>query len=437
MDDTKPLEPGPQDSGGAARESRAKRPPTPAIPCEVDRLLDRVSTAFDHHSALVRELAESRDRILNFLHAVGHDIRTPFIGIDTTMQLLEIDASRLSDAELRERVAAAAQSTRSACAFGLSMIGDVFELIRSDTGKWRAAPSWVDLNTLAEDVRAIVAPQAVAKSLDIGVRCRGCAPSDLRSVWTDHNRLKQSLVNVVANSVKFSAEGAVEIELSTPSPETVRIVVRDCGPGLDEASLEKIFEPFHQSERTAAQSGEGLGLGLAIAERCARLLGGHWSAANRGDVTGAEFTLVFPRRCPSEPSDVSTAAATASDAASPAATLRILVVDDAADAARLAQHHLASLGHETVVATSIGEAENSLRTARFDLVVTDYDLLDGTAADLIPKAGRVPVIVSSAHSAVGGRCPGAAGIVPKPVTRSALEAAIGRVRSAFRAKTAP
>jgi CheY-like chemotaxis protein/nitrogen-specific signal transduction histidine kinase len=400
-------------------------------------MLDRVSSAFNRHATIVRELAESRERLLSFLHAVGHAIRTPFIGIDTTLQLLEIDAPRLSESELRARVAAASQSTRSACAFGLSMIGDLFELIRSDTGKWCASPSTVDIFALAHDVRAIVAPQAIPKSLEIVVRTEACTPQDLSAAWTDGHRLRQSLVNVVANSVKFSAEGLIEIELSMPSRDTVAIVVRDCGPGLDETSLEAIFEPFHQSERTAAQSGEGLGLGLAIAERCARLLGGHWTAANRTDRVGAEFTLRLPYRCPTDSDDTATAAAAHGSAAPLPESLRILVVDDAADSARLARHHLASLGHQASIATGIGEAEKSLASGRFDLVVADYELQDGTAEDLLQKVGDLPVIVSSAHAGAAERCARAAGIVPKPVTRAALAHAIGCVRAAFRTSATP
>ena len=401
---------------------------------EVDRLVDRVSQAVEHHAKVVRELEGSRERLSALLHAVGHDIRTPFVGIATTMQLLEHDAPNLSEAELRARVGESARSIRSSCGFGLSMIGEVFELIRSDGGEWSASPSSVDLVSLVHEVRAIVEPQARAKSLAIEVRLRGCSESALASVWTDAGRLTQALVNVVANGVKFSAQGSVEIELAMPAPDAVSISVRDRGPGLDNASVGKIFEPFYQSQRTSAQASEGLGLGLAIAERCARLIGGHWIAGNRSDGPGAVFTLVLPHRCAPATAE---AVASGGSSAEQAISARVLVVDDAADAALLAQHHLAALGHSVTVATRVAEAERLLACERFDLVLSDFELSDGTAADLLPKAGRTPVLVSSAHLDEAVTRIGAAGTVPKPLTRASLQAAIDRTLGAFRVSAMP
>lgn len=399
----------------------------------MDRLVDRVSQALGNHANVVRELAESRERLVAFLHAVGHDIRTPFVGIETTMQLLEHEAPSLSEAELRARVSEATRTIRTSCGFGLSMMADLFELIRSDAGKWAASPTKVDLVSLVHEVRTVVAPQALAKSLTIEVVLHGPSGADLAAVWTDPDRLRQALVNVVTNAVKFSTEGAVEIDLAATAPDAVTIAVRDRGPGLDEASIERIFEPFHQSERTSAQAGEGLGLGLAIAERCARLVGGHWTAANRTDCRGAVFTLTLPQRC---------ASATAADDGSAGPGMRstparVLVVDDASDASRLAHHHLAALGHIVTIANGVREATRLLAAERFDLVLADFELSDGTAADLVATAGRIPVLVSSAHLDASLTCSGAAGTVPKPVTRTALQAAIDRTVGAFRASAMP
>lgn len=425
----------PQDSGLEGEGLRSPRPAGLARPCEVDRLVDRVSQALGNHANIVRELADSRERLTGFLHAVGHDIRTPLVGIDATMQLLEIDADTLSEAELRARVAEAARSVRASSGFGLSMIGELFELIRSDSGNWTPTPSSVDLAALCAEVAAIVEPQARAKSMSVDLALAGCTADEIAAVWVDANRLKQSLVNVVANAVKFSGTGAVEIVIATPSADLVHIAVRDRGPGLDEQSLVRIFEPFHQSERTAAKSGEGLGLGLAIAERCARLIGGAWTAGNRTDGVGAEFVLSLPRRA--VPQAARDASAASLHAMSDRRRARVLLVDDATDATRLAIHHLAALGHSVTAATSVREALELLRSERFDLVLTDYELGDGTARDLIAQAGSTPVAISSAQ--IGGPVDsvGAAGIVPKPVTRWSLQAAIERALGAFPASAKP
>lgn len=424
----------PPDSGIEGEERRASRAEAVSRHCEVDRIVDRVSKALGNHANTVRELADSRDRLTSFLHAVGHDIRTPLVGIDSTMELLALDAETLSEAELRARVAEASKSVRVACGFGLSMIDEIFELIRADCGKLSVAPSSVDLAQLCEEVASIVRPQARAKSITIEVALSGCTAASVASVWVDANRLKQSLVNVVANAVKFSSEGPIEITIATPAPDALRLSVRDRGPGLDELALRRIFEPFHQSERTANRSGEGLGLGLAIAERCAQLLGGSWTAANREDGRGAEFTLSLPWRTPPAGSGPSSTVASAANAR---LTARILIVDDAADATRLAQHHLAALGHRVTTATSVREALQRLSQEPFDLVLADFELGDGTAADLVVRARGTPVVISSAR--LGGRIDsaGAAGIVPKPVTRESLQTAIERALRAFPASAKP
>jgi CheY-like chemotaxis protein/nitrogen-specific signal transduction histidine kinase len=408
--------------------------------------VDRVSKALGQHAEVVRELSDSRAQLASFLHAVGHDIRTPLVGIDATMQLLEIDAARLGEAELRARVAEASRSVRTACGFGLSMMGELFELIRSESGNSSSSLSEVDLAAICDEVATIVGPQARSKQISIEVSCVGCAPSDVASAWTDAARLRQALVNVVANAVKFSDAGPVEILLALPSPNEVRIAVRDRGPGLDESSLSKIFEPFHQSDRTAVKSGEGLGLGLTIADRCARAIGGSWSAANRSDAAGAEFVLVIPRHHRAHPAEhLGKAPPRHADplrhrAADPRPTrdaIRVLLVDDAVDALRLAHHHLAALGFSVTPASTVREALEHLAHDHFDLVLTDFELGDGTARDLIARTAGTPVLISSAQIEGEVESAGANGIVPKPLTRLALGKAIRRVLGAFSESAKP
>ncbi len=211
--------------------------------------------------------------------------------------------------------------------------------------------------------------------------------------------------------------------------------VLDRGPGIAPDALERIFEPFHQSERTSAHAAEGLGLGLAIAERCARLLGGSWTAANRED-GGAVFTLILPEDTLSESAAVmalrdGSATQDAASARMAGRTLRILVVDDEAAAARLAAHHLRVLGHAVATAASLAEARAALSSpAAFDLVLADFELPDGDGSDmlaLVRGLGNIPVILSSARVCDDMLDRGAAAIVPKPLERAALAATLARV----------
>ena len=432
----------------------------------VDRLVDRLSTALRDQHDIVRELSEARadlvrrheeaeaarrraeramECLTSFLHALGHDLRAPFVGIDASLQLLDLEAAGLRQDELRARVAETAAGVRRTCSFGLSMIADLFELMRTEAGTWRVQPRRVDLLDLVREVRALVLPQARAKGLDIALRVVECGPGcgggccgpAVASFRTDPDRLRQALVNVLANAVKFSDAGTIDIEIARrPSGECV-IRVLDRGPGLAADALERIFEPFHQSERTAAHAGEGLGLGLAIAERCARLLGGSWTAANR-EGGGAIFTLVLPEdagRGTEEP----TAPPQATEPSFTAArTLRILVVDDETASARLAAHHLRVLGHAVTTAASLAEARGVLASpARFDLILADFELPDGDGSDMLALArrlGNIPVILSSARGCEEMLEHGAAAIVPKPLERSALAAKLAKVLAGMPAR---
>lgn len=430
----------------------------------VDRLVDRVSSALQDQHDIVRELTEARadlvrrheeaeaarrraeramECLTSFLHALGHDLRAPFVGIDASLQLLDLEAAGLRQDELRARVAETAAGVRRTCSFGLSMVADLFELMRTESGSWRAEPRRIDLLGLVRDVRALVLPQARAKGLDIALHFAGwgadaCAPT----LRTDPDRLRQALVNVLANAVKFSDVGPIDIEIIRRSSGECVIRVLDRGPGLAPDALERIFEPFHQSERTAARAGEGLGLGLAIAERCARLLGGAWTAANR-DGGGAVFTLVLPDQEGSEPGRAPAQAPPPSaQVAAPlhdaGRALRILVVDDEPAAARLAAHHLRVLGHAVATAGSLAEACAAFASpARFDLVVADFELPDGDGSDMLTLArglGDTPVVLSSARACGEMLDLGAAAIVPKPLDRSALAATLAKVLAGMPAR---
>lgn len=390
----------------------------------------------DEEDARLR-VERASECLASFTQALGHDVRAPFISIDSMMQLLDLDAPRLSETELRARIALATRAARRTCAYGLGMVGELFELMRANSGKWPFEPAATDLLATVSEVREIMNPQAHAKGLDIVTRLVGCAPCDVATIWTDANRLRQALVNVVGNAVKFSESGAIEIDLRVPrlGAETggfVEVCVRDTGPGLEPGSIALLFEPFHQSSRTAARAGEGLGLGLAIAQRCANLIGGAWTAENRTDARGASFTLRIPREAPTPTPAQQPPRADAASTKAPAnglgcGPLRVLIVDDAIDASRLAAHHLGALGHEATIVTTVAAAKERLGAAGFDLVISDIELPDGSSRDVLRVAGKVPVLCSSARPDVSPEYRLAAGALPKPITRESLKAAIERV----------
>ncbi|MFM7133467.1 MAG: ATP-binding protein [Planctomycetota bacterium] len=406
-------------------------------PTEIEKLVDRLSGAVHSQTQLIHELEDARtelaqrnaeveaerrraeqanDTLATFLRALGHDLRAPLVAVDIGLELAELDA-RARDAELADRIADIRRTSRH----GLGLIDDLFELIRSQAGQWRVERLPTALRELLADVRAVVAPAAHAKGLHFETRWHGGDALADEIVDTDPVRLRQALVNLVANAVKFSGQGTVAIEVEREGGR-LRFRVVDEGPGIDPAILGSLFEPFVQG---GDRSRGGAGLGLAIARRCARLLGGDVVAANRPE-GGAVFTLEV---------DAPRAELAAASAAPPAprhaggsegTVRRALVVEDAPDAARLVLHHLGALGVEATVAGSLAEARAALASGQFDLVISDNELPDGSGLELARTPGLPPLVISSANCAVPADLPVHA-VLPKPIARVDLAETIASV----------
>lgn len=438
-------------------------------PAEVERLVDRLTVALHGQMALVRELAEAREALERekreadearrtaeraretletFLRALGHDLRAPFVAVDATLQLLELEAPALDGDAFRARTLADAAELRRSTAHGLALLADLFELIRSDAGQWRVEPRVIALDEFLRDLRAVVHAPAQAKSIALEVVAH-TAPATFE---TDPVRLRQALANLVLNAIQYAGSGSIRIEIEPIDRERLRFRVLDEGPGLP-TEMAALFEPFVRGAQAAgapsaglgatsaphdqvaadssrgAPVGVGLGLGLAIARRCANLLGGTLVGANR-PARGAVFTLEIPLRIahaadPAPQAMVASASATdAEPIRTPVRPRRILVVDDAADARRLLLHHLRALGQHAAAAASLAEAHALLATRTYDLVVADRRLGDGDGASLATHpalvAHRTPLVVSSADPEPAAR-EDAGPVLPKPVDRRAIE----------------
>jgi signal transduction histidine kinase len=274
---------------------------------DIEKLVDRLSSTLQAQSQTVRELEaahaelDARQRQLEearakaerasetlatFLKALGHDLRAPLVSVDAALQMLDLE---LRDGDLTaagERVG----EIRRTAGHGLALIDDLFELIRSDAGQWRVEPQAVRISEIVADARAVVAPKAHLKRLTVETRWVGASTDPRHFVQTDLVRIRQALVNLLVNAIKFSDRGPVVIEVERTREDMLAFRVIDNGPGVDPEALEAIFEPFTQGKRTVRQAKDGAGLGLAIVRRCARLLGGDVGVANRTG-GGAIFTL--------------------------------------------------------------------------------------------------------------------------------------------------
>ena len=231
-----------------------------------------------------------------------------------------------------------------------------------------------------------VAPNVEAKKLRL---LTSLAPA-AGDVLGDRRRLQQVVTNLLLNAVKFTGEGGT-VEVRVVRHETsARLSVRDTGHGIDPALLGKIFDPFEQGDSSTTRSQQGLGLGLAIVRQIVELHGGTIRAESEGEDRGATFTVDLPVLAVRVASD---APATGSARAAGIDGLRVLIVDDQADARDLLALVLADHGADVHTATSAVEALDSLETHDIDVLVSDICMpgTDGYGLiEAVRKRGEVP-----------------------------------------------
>jgi signal transduction histidine kinase/FixJ family two-component response regulator len=221
----------------------------------------------------------------DFLAVMSHELRTPLNAIDGYAELLELEVRGPITAEQRDDLRRIRRSQKHL----LSLINDVLNFVRLDSGTVRYEVREFALTEAIKDVEVVTAPQLRARELEF-VR-RNCG-DDLR-VKGDREKVEQILVNLMTNAIKFTdPKGKITLECER-APQAVRVHVRDTGRGIPEDKLLEIFEPFVQVARSAGSPGEGVGLGLAISRELSRAMGGELVAQSQIGV-GSIFTLTLP-----------------------------------------------------------------------------------------------------------------------------------------------
>ena len=302
-----------------------------------------------------------------FLASMSHELRTPLNGILGYVQVLQRE-NALSPVQ-REGL-----DVIGRCGvYLLELINDVLDLSRIEAGRVDHEPAPTDLQELVADVMRIIGDAARAKRLRLVEQIEPGLP---RRVILDGRRLRQVLLNLLGNAVKFTEVGEVRLMVGRDEPGRLRFDIVDTGPGIEPENLGLIFEAFRQTSRGAAAGGTGLG--LTISERLVRTMGGRLQVASTLDI-GTQFFFSLPLDA-----DERAAAREASDTAelsvharlAPGVSLSALVVDDNAVNRRVLAALLEGAGI-TVYSAGGGEEGMALaRRHRPDVILLDWLMPD-------------------------------------------------------------
>jgi signal transduction histidine kinase/ActR/RegA family two-component response regulator len=343
-------------------------------------LARRAAMAVDN-ARLYREMREAVRARDEFLATLSHELRTPLNALLGWTQLLrtgELDEETATQAlEIIER------NTKSQA----QLIEDLLEVSRIITGNLRLRMSPAELSMVVQAALDSLHPTAEAKSITVEYSHEAGAGL----VWGDAHRLQQVVWNLLSNAIKFTPKGGhVSVQLAR-SGSHAQVRVRDSGQGIAPDFLPHVFERFRQADGSSTRRHGGLGLGLAIVRHLVELHGGTVGADSEGEGQGATFTVQLPLLAvhPAE------AAPEADEEQGEATTnfcnpanlngLRVLVVDDQADARRLVTAVLEHCGAEVVSAASAGEALDALETFEPHVLVSDIGMPGEDGYTLIKK----------------------------------------------------
>lgn len=231
--------------------------------------------------AAAEEMNRAKSRFLAFM---SHELRTPLNAIMGYTELLTREVAGPVNEPQRHHLERIAAGSRHL----LDLIDEVLDLSRVEAGRVEVRPEACDAAELTMEVVALVEPQARERGLDLVARI----PGDPLPLRTDPARVRQILLNLLANAVKFTDAGRVSVEV-LPDGEGVLFRVSDTGVGIEAAEIERIFDAFHQVTSPGAGLRSGAGLGLAVSRSLAGLLGGELRAESTPG-SGSTFTLALP-----------------------------------------------------------------------------------------------------------------------------------------------
>lgn len=346
-----------------------------------------------------------------FLANMAHEIRTPLGAVLGFSELLLKD-----DVSTQDRLFYQSAIARNGSLLS-NIINDVLDFAKIEAGMLQIEHSEVNVIDVLADTLSTLEFHANAKNIKLKTSIDATTP---RCIYTDPSRLKQILLNIVGNAIKFTANGTITVRVEPLTDQVgIRFVVEDTGIGISPEQAAKLFMPFKQSEDFSRRPFSGTGLGLAVSRQMAQLLGGNVQLSQTELGKGSTFTITI--------NSIVTIAGKAdglekkvephlqiseseSDVPSNLNGARILLVEDSPDNQILVSHILQAAGASVVSALNGAEALVQSANSTFDLIVMDLQMpiMDGyqAAQEIRQRGDTTPIVALTAHAMreEGERC---------------------------------